>query len=111
MHVLILSPPLSLCVTPHRRLFASAPILARPDKGVPVNTPEDVANVVVNLIHEGKKANGKGILVQGGKCADLERGIARTRAAWMGEEMLQLYKGGNGEDGVGIGQGTGQSKL
>lgn len=77
--------------------------------GVPVNTPEDVANVVIGLMGEGKKSNGKGILVQGGKWSDLEKGIAGAREQWMGKEMALLYKGGKGE-GVGIGTGTGDAK-
>lgn len=82
--------------------------------GVPVNTAEDVANVVVGLMGEGTKSNGKGILVQGGKWSDLEKGIARSREGWMGKEMALLYKGGK-DGGVGIGTGTGdggkESKL
>lgn len=79
--------------------------------GVPVNTAQDVASVVVGLFAEGKKANGKGLLVQGGKWADLEKGIAGSRGKWMGEEMAELYKGG-AKSGVGIGTGTGkESKL
>ncbi|ORY88558.1 hypothetical protein BCR35DRAFT_329809 [Leucosporidium creatinivorum] len=76
--------------------------------GVPVNTPDDVAHVVVGLMGEGKGSNGKGVLVQGGLCSDLERGIAGCREEWMGGEgrMARLYKGGSG-GGVGIGTGTG----
>jgi hypothetical protein len=42
----------------------------------------------------GIGANGKGLLVQAGKVADVEEGIAKNRKAWMGPEMLDLFRGG-----------------
>lgn len=42
----------------------------------------------------GIKANGAGIMVQAGKFADVERGLARSREAWMGRGMLDLFRGG-----------------
>ena len=39
-------------------------------------------------------ANGKGMLVQAGKVADVEEGIAKNRKVWMGAEMLELFRGG-----------------
>ena len=63
-------------------------------RGVPINSPEEVARTVVWLFGLGSKGNGKGMLVQAGKVADLEEGIARTRSAWMGKEMLALFRGG-----------------
>lgn len=63
-------------------------------EGVPINSPEEVARTVVWLMGLGAKGNGKGMLVQAGRVADLEEGIAKTRSAWMGDEMLRLFRGG-----------------
>ncbi|KAH7028096.1 uncharacterized protein B0I36DRAFT_246935 [Microdochium trichocladiopsis] len=62
--------------------------------GVPINTPQEVAACVVWLMGLGMEGNGKGMLVQKGLVADLEAGIAATRAQWMGQEMLDLFRGG-----------------
>lgn len=62
--------------------------------GVPINEPAEIAANVVWLFSQGTKANGKGLLIQAGKTADLEAGIAKTRAQWMGKEMLDLFRGG-----------------
>lgn len=62
--------------------------------GVPINEAEEVARVVVWLFGLGMKSNGMGVLVQGGRCADVEAGIARSRGTWMGKEMLDLFRGG-----------------
>ncbi len=63
-------------------------------QGVPINDPKDVAQYVVWLMSLGVKGNGKGLLIQAGKAADLEEGIAKTRKLWMGQEMLNLFRGG-----------------
>lgn len=62
--------------------------------GVPINSPVEVAAAVVWLMSLGIGGNGKGLLVQAGKVADVEEGIARNRKAWMGAEMLDLFRGG-----------------
>jgi NAD(P)-dependent dehydrogenase (short-subunit alcohol dehydrogenase family) len=62
--------------------------------GVPINSAEDVALAVVWLMGSGMKGNGKGLLIQDGKCADLEEGLAKSRSLWMGEEMLRLFRSG-----------------
>ena len=62
--------------------------------GVPINDPGEVATTVVWLMSLGMKANGKGMLIQAGKVADLEEGIAKSRKVWMGDEMLDLFRGG-----------------
>ena len=64
--------------------------------GVPVNTPERIAETVVWLASQGQKANGMGLLVQAGMVTDLERGIAKSRKAWMGEDMARIYQSGTG---------------
>jgi NAD(P)-dependent dehydrogenase (short-subunit alcohol dehydrogenase family) len=62
--------------------------------GVPINKAETVGLVVADLIKQGMGANGKGILIQGDRAVDLERGIAQTRSTWMTKEMLELFRGG-----------------
>jgi len=62
--------------------------------GVPINDPGEVATAVVWLMSLGMRANGKGMLVQAGKVADVEEGIAKNRKVWMGAEMLELFRGG-----------------
>lgn len=63
-------------------------------EGVPINSPEEIARNVVWLMSLGQEGNGKGLLVQAGRTADLEAGIAKTRNQWMGQEMLDLFRGG-----------------
>jgi NAD(P)-dependent dehydrogenase (short-subunit alcohol dehydrogenase family) len=62
--------------------------------GVPINDPGEIAAAVVWLMSQGMQGNGKGLLVQAGRIADLEAGIAKTRNLWMGKEMLDLFRGG-----------------
>ena len=62
--------------------------------GVPINSPLEIADCVVYLMSLGMQGNGKGLLIQGGRVADLENGIATSRKIWMGEEMLRLFRGG-----------------
>lgn len=62
--------------------------------GVPINKPESIALAVCWLFNEGMQANGAGIFVQADKFADLERGLAKSREAWMGRDMLDLFRGG-----------------
>lgn len=63
-------------------------------QGVPINDPSEIAANVVWLFGQGKNGNGKGLLIQAGRTADLEAGIAKTRGQWMGKEMLDLFRGG-----------------
>ncbi|KIV83406.1 hypothetical protein PV11_05437 [Exophiala sideris] len=62
--------------------------------GVPINDPAEIADAVVYLMSLGIQANGKGLLVQAGRVADVEGGVAKSRKIWMGEEMLGLFRGG-----------------
>ena len=64
------------------------------DQGVPVNKVESVALGVCWLIDQGMSANGAGIMIQGDRFADVERGLAKSRRSWMGKEMLDLFRGG-----------------
>lgn len=70
--------------------------------GVPVNTPERVAEVVAYLMGLGQAASGMGLMVQGGEVVDLEKGIAGNRNAWMGERMASMYRSGTGVKGARI---------
>ena len=63
-------------------------------QGVPINDPAEIASSVVWLFGQGVQGNGKGLLIQAGRTADLEAGIAKTRGQWMGKEMLDLFRGG-----------------
>ncbi|KAK4702439.1 hypothetical protein P7C70_g3787, partial [Phenoliferia sp. Uapishka_3] len=81
--------------------------------GVPINTPERVAEAVVYMVAKGQKANGMGLMVQKGLVMDLEKGIAKNRRHWMGAEMEGLYRSGTGFNvfekiGEGGGMGTGE---
>ncbi|EUC31473.1 hypothetical protein COCCADRAFT_6614 [Bipolaris zeicola 26-R-13] len=62
--------------------------------GMPINSPDAVARAVCGLIGEGMAANGRGVWVQGEQFADVEKGLIKSREAWMGREMLGLFKGG-----------------
>ncbi|KAF1928621.1 NAD(P)-binding protein [Didymella exigua CBS 183.55] len=91
----------AITVTPiltdnNKRLGASPEVYAKEmaAKGVPINQPEDIALAVCWLLNERSKANGAGLLIQGGKVVDLERGLAKSREQWMSKEMLALFRGG-----------------
>jgi NAD(P)-dependent dehydrogenase (short-subunit alcohol dehydrogenase family) len=62
--------------------------------GVPINKAESIGLAVGFLINGGMQSNGMGILIQADRMADLEKGIAKNREAWMGKEMLDLFRGG-----------------
>jgi NAD(P)-dependent dehydrogenase (short-subunit alcohol dehydrogenase family) len=62
--------------------------------GVPINKAESIALSVGYLINGGIKSNGMGVLIQADKMMELERGLAKSREAWMGTEMLEMFRGG-----------------
>lgn len=64
------------------------------DRGVPINNAETVGLTVANLMGQGMRANGSGVLVQANRMQELEGGIAKGREQWMGKEMLGLFRGG-----------------
>ncbi|KAM0747339.1 NAD(P)-binding protein [Meredithblackwellia eburnea MCA 4105] len=65
--------------------------------GVPLNQPIDVARAFVHILNQSpSRANGMGVLIQGGLYTDLEFNVAKSRKYWMGEEMAKLYTGGKG---------------
>jgi hypothetical protein len=80
----------------NRRMAASPDVYAAEmaKAGVPINKPESIALAVCWLLNQGLAGNGAGIFVQADRFADLERGLAKSRAQWMGKEMLELFRGG-----------------
>src|ERR1700712_3791868 len=52
--------------------------------GVPINKAESIALSVGYLINGGINSNGMGVLIQQDKMMELERGLAKSREAWMG---------------------------
>jgi hypothetical protein len=101
LHISISVVAPGITVTPiltanNRRMAAPPDVYAAEmaKAGVPINKPESVALAVCWLLNEGAKANGAGIFVQADRFVDLERGLAKSREAWMGKEMLELFRGG-----------------
>ncbi|KAK6359180.1 hypothetical protein TWF696_000345 [Orbilia brochopaga] len=64
--------------------------------GVPLNKVESIATTSAWLLSLGREGNGRGILVQADRMMDIEEGLATSRTSWMGEEMLDLFRGGRG---------------
>ncbi|KAI7115014.1 hypothetical protein KC352_g34473, partial [Hortaea werneckii] len=63
-------------------------------RGVPINDAETVALIVAHAMGLGMKANGSGFLIQNNRIQEIEGGIAKSRAQWMGKEQLDLFRGG-----------------
>jgi hypothetical protein len=63
-------------------------------KGVPINKVESIALAACWIFNQGMAANGAGIFVQADRFVDFERGLAKSRERWMGQEMLDLFRGG-----------------
>ncbi|KAF3935809.1 hypothetical protein ABW19_dt0204845 [Dactylella cylindrospora] len=64
--------------------------------GVPLNKVESIAVATTWLFSLGQKGNGRGILVQADRMLDIEEGLAKSRTSWIGEEMLNYFRGGRG---------------
>ncbi|EWC48753.1 hypothetical protein DRE_00058 [Drechslerella stenobrocha 248] len=64
--------------------------------GVPLNKVESISTGAAWLLSLGQRGNGKGILIQADRMIDIEEGLAKSRTSWMGEEMLDLFRGGRG---------------
>jgi short-subunit dehydrogenase len=101
LHISISVVAPGITVTPiltanNRRMAAPPDVYAAEmaKVGVPINKPESVALAVCWLLNEGAKANGAGIFVQADRFVDLERGLAKSWEAWMGKELLELFRGG-----------------
>ncbi|ETS83549.1 hypothetical protein PFICI_05425 [Pestalotiopsis fici W106-1] len=66
--------------------------------GVLVNRVESVALAVAHLINLGADSNGMGILVQGDRMRDVEKGYAKSRSTLLGKEMLDMFRQGSGKE-------------
>ncbi|KAI0177918.1 putative oxidoreductase,short chain dehydrogenase [Pestalotiopsis sp. NC0098] len=66
--------------------------------GVRINRVESVALAAAHLLNLGPGANGMGVLVQGDKMRDVERGYAKSRSTMLGEEMLDMFRQGSGKE-------------
>ncbi|KAF3183756.1 hypothetical protein TWF225_006214 [Orbilia oligospora] len=64
--------------------------------GVPLNKVETISTATAWLLSLGQKSNGKGILCQADKLIDIEEGLATSRTAWLGDEMLGYFRNGRG---------------
>ena len=62
-------------------------------EGLPVNSPSDVANIVLGVTCQAH-LNGKSIWVEGGRGWEVEDNIDRLEPQWLGEEAsLSLTRG------------------
>ncbi|KAF3913379.1 hypothetical protein ABW20_dc0106937 [Dactylellina cionopaga] len=64
--------------------------------GVPLNKVETISTTTAWLLSLGQKGNGKGILCQADRLIDIEEGLAKSRTAWLGDEMLGYFRNGRG---------------
>ena len=55
------------------------------DNNIHMNTPEEVAKVIVQVAADGK-AHGKAVYVAGGRAFNVEEGIERLDGEWLGGE-------------------------
>lgn len=101
LHIAISIVAPAITVTPiltrnNRRIPAEPDVYASQmaKVGVPINKPESIALAVCWLFDQGSAGNGAGVFVQADRFVDLERGLAKSREAWMGKEMLELFRGG-----------------
>ncbi|CAK3808901.1 Hypothetical predicted protein [Lecanosticta acicola] len=70
--------------------------------GLPRNSPEDVAKIVVGVLAD-EDLNGASIYVEGGRAWNIEEGLLRTRPQWLGER--QTVELDRGTEVLGSGQG------
>ncbi|KAK4249457.1 hypothetical protein C7999DRAFT_12698 [Corynascus novoguineensis] len=68
---------------------------------MPMNTPADVARMIVQCAADGN-INGAAVFVAGGRGFDTEEGIDRTLPQWMGEENAQVFL--RGQELLGLGK-------
>ncbi|KAK0778344.1 hypothetical protein LTR91_015419 [Friedmanniomyces endolithicus] len=55
------------------------------ESGLPSNSPEDVARVIVGVLADGK-VNGGTMYIEGGRSWNIEQGLLATRHEWLGAE-------------------------
>lgn len=68
---------------------------------MPMNTPADVARIIVQCAADGN-INGAAVFVAGGRGFDTEEGIDRTLPQWMGEDNAQVFL--RGQELLGLGK-------
>jgi NAD(P)-dependent dehydrogenase (short-subunit alcohol dehydrogenase family) len=61
--------------------------------GLAINSADSVALAACHLINSGMQANGKGVMIQENKMAEIEKAVSKSRPVWMGKEMWDLYRG------------------
>ena len=67
---------------------------------MPMNTPEDVAKMILQCAAD-EKVNGRAVFVAGGRGYDTEEGIDRTLPEWLGKENAQVFL--KGQEILGLG--------
>ncbi|KAK3986074.1 hypothetical protein QBC44DRAFT_248925 [Cladorrhinum sp. PSN332] len=67
---------------------------------MPMNTPQDVAKMILQCAADGE-LNGKAVFVAGGRGFDTEEGIERTLPEWMGRENAEVFL--RGQEILGLG--------
>jgi len=87
-------------------------------EGMPVNTPEQVARVMLEVAVgkvsggkgmqgvEGERWNGRAVFVEGGRAWDIEEGINGTEEVWLSEKVAKTLNRGQ----VILGDGSGWAK-
>lgn len=76
-------------------------------EGLPVNQPEDVARIMIEVAVD-EKLNGTAVFVEGGRGWDIEEGIDRTEPQWLGEHVSKTLA--KGQEALGDGMGWDTSK-
>lgn len=75
--------------------------------GLPANSPDDVARIVVGVLADSKVSGGT-IYIEGGRAWDIEAGLLKTRPQWLGERQTADLDGGTQVLGGGEGWTAGQ---
>jgi NAD(P)-dependent dehydrogenase (short-subunit alcohol dehydrogenase family) len=79
-------------------------------EGLPVNQPEDVARIIVEVAADGV-SNGKGVFVEGGRGWDIEEGINATEELWLGRDVSRTLARGQEVLGDGTNWVTLENKV
>lgn len=56
------------------------------EAGLPSNTPEDVAQVIVGVLCDSK-LNGGTMYIEGGRAWNIEAGLMKLKPQWIGEKQ------------------------
>jgi NAD(P)-dependent dehydrogenase (short-subunit alcohol dehydrogenase family) len=63
------------------------------EAGMPMNSPTDVAKIIAQCLGNDN-VHGQTIFVSGGKGVDIEQGLNRTMAQWLGEQNTVNFEKG-----------------